>query len=281
MKCLLIDLDGTLYRGERAIPEAKSFMESIQKAGIPFLLLTNCPLHSPQELSEKLRRMDICVPAEQILSSGSVCAQYLGTHFPGASVLAVGSDCFSQLIADRGLKLWRQGEEDPAVVAVGYSTRLDYDELCWATHYLRQGKAFLATNGDAVIPCGNRLVPHTGAVVEYLKTASGQTPLVIGKPHAFMLEAALQKLSCGKEDCLVLGDGLETDFAFAVRNGLDYRILLSGVTTREAALQRGVPAEKLCENLLEVSVKNTFSHTICAFAATSKAAIGFADRHKK
>ena len=28
-------------------------------------------------------------------------------------------------------------------------------------------------------------------------------------------------------------------------------------------------------------VKNTFSHSICAFAATSKAAIGFADRHKK
>lgn len=254
MKCLLIDLDGTLYRGESPIPQAKGFMESVQKAGVPFVLLTNCPLHSPQELSEKLRRMDICVPAERILTSGSVCAQYLGAQFPGESVLAVGSDSFAALLADQGLKLWRQGEEDPAAVAVGYSTQLDYDELCWATHYLRQGKTFLATNGDAVIPSGDRLVPHTGAVVEYLKTASGQTPLVIGKPYAFMLEAALQKLSCRKEDCLVLGDGLETDFAFAVRNGLDYRILLSGVTTREAALQRGVPAEKLCENLLEVTM---------------------------
>ena len=28
-------------------------------------------------------------------------------------------------------------------------------------------------------------------------------------------------------------------------------------------------------------MKNTFSHTICAFAETSKAAVGFADRHKK
>ena len=102
--------------------------------------------------------MDICVPAEQILTSGSVCVQYLGVHFPRESVLAVGSDSFSALLADQGLKLWRQGEEDPAAVAVGYSTRLDY------------------------------------------------------------------------------------------------RILLSGVTTREAALQRGVSAEKLCENLLEVTM---------------------------
>ena len=30
-----------------------------------------------------------------------------------------------------------------------------------------------------------------------------------------------------------------------------------------------------------VRVKNVFSHTICAFAATGKVAIGFADRHKK
>lgn len=102
--------------------------------------------------------MDICVPAERILTSGSVCAQYLGAHFPGKSVLAVGSDSFAALLADQGLKLWRQGEEDLAAVAVGYSTRLDY------------------------------------------------------------------------------------------------RILLSGVTSREAALQRGVPAEKLCENLLEVTM---------------------------
>jgi hypothetical protein len=31
----------------------------------------------------------------------------------------------------------------------------------------------------------------------------------------------------------------------------------------------------------ELGAKNTFSHTTCAFAATSKAAIGFADRRKK
>jgi len=33
-------------------------------------------------------------------------------------------------------------------------------------------------------------------------------------------------------------------------------------------------------NLEVVGVKNTFPHTIYAFAATSKAAIGFADRQK-
>ena len=35
MKYLLIDLDGTLYQGESPIPQAKGFMESVQKAGVP------------------------------------------------------------------------------------------------------------------------------------------------------------------------------------------------------------------------------------------------------
>ena len=43
---------------------------------------------------------------------------------------------------------------------------------------------------------------------------------------------------------------------------------------------KGRPGRQNCI-LGGVRVKNTFSHTICAFAATSKAAIGFADRHKK
>lgn len=64
-----------------------------------------------------------------------------------------------------------------------------------------------------------------------------------------MLNSALKQLGCKKEDCLVLGDGLSTDYAFAVRNGLGYRIVLTGVTTREEAYSYGVPPDKLLESL--------------------------------
>ena len=49
--------------------------------------------------------------------------------------------------------------------------------------------------------------------------------------------------------------------------------LFSGLSLAAGILQNAIRRSD--------SVKNTFSHTICAFAATSKATIGFADRHKK
>lgn len=49
----------------------------------------------------------------------------------------------------------------------------------------------------------------------------------------------------------MLGDGLDTDYAFAVHNGLDYRVILSGVTTGEMAIQRGVLPGKLYHTLSE------------------------------
>lgn len=36
-----------------------------------------------------------------------------------------------------------------------------------------------------------------------------------------MLKAALDRLNCKREECLVLMDGLNTGFTFAKKNGLD------------------------------------------------------------
>ena len=53
----------------------------------------------------------------------------------------------------------------------------------------------------------------------------------------------------------MIGDGLDTDFAFAKNNGIDVRIVLSGVTNRETALEKGVPQEKLCRTLAEIRLE--------------------------
>ena len=251
MKRLLIDLDGTLYRGDVPIPGARECIQALQAEKVPFLLFTNCPLNSPELLQEKLEKMGISVLPEQIMSSGSVCAQYLGEQYPQKTVFAVGSDSFTELLVREGLHMCRDANSHADVVAVGYAPSLDYEQLCCAGHQLRNGAAFVATNRDATIPRGSEIVPHTGAVVAYLEAASGKSPLVIGKPFSYMLTAALQHLQCKKEDCVVLGDGLDTDYAFAVHNGLDYRVILSGVTTGEMAIQRGVLPGKLYHTLSE------------------------------
>ncbi len=64
----MIDLDGTVYRGRERIPEAKDFVERLQKAQIPFLFLTNNTTKSPAAVCKNLaENHDIHATPEQFI----------------------------------------------------------------------------------------------------------------------------------------------------------------------------------------------------------------------
>ena len=63
----ILDLDGTLYRGDQAIPGARFFVEQLRKRGIPHLFLTNNSSRTPGQVADKLRRLGFPVEEEQKL----------------------------------------------------------------------------------------------------------------------------------------------------------------------------------------------------------------------
>ncbi len=58
-KGYLIDLDGTMYRGEEQIEEASDFVKALGERGIPYLFVTNNSTRKPEQVAEKLVRFDI------------------------------------------------------------------------------------------------------------------------------------------------------------------------------------------------------------------------------
>ena len=74
---LLIDLDGTLYRGTEAIPGASDFIALLRERGVAYLFVTNRANRIPEEVAEQLCSMG--VPAEpcDILTSAQATAAYL------------------------------------------------------------------------------------------------------------------------------------------------------------------------------------------------------------
>ena len=65
-KGYLIDLDGTMYRGEEQIEEASDFVKALGERGIPYLFVTNNSTRKPEQVAEKLVRFDIPAKAEQV-----------------------------------------------------------------------------------------------------------------------------------------------------------------------------------------------------------------------
>ncbi len=72
-----------------------------------------------------------------------------------------------------------------------------------------------------------------------ITAATGIQPVVIGKPHRYMAEAALKRLGATPEQTAIVGDRLYTDMEMGYAVGMKTVLVLSGEST-EADLE-GAP----------------------------------------
>jgi ribonucleotide monophosphatase NagD (HAD superfamily) len=90
----------------------------------------------------------------------------------------------------------------------------------------------VATHPDRVCPTESGYIPDCGAMIALLETATGVSPLVVGKPEPLLVEMALSRLALAAGEVAVIGDRLYTDIAMARRAGTRSVLVLSGETTR-------------------------------------------------
>src|SRR2546423_12280512 len=122
---------------------------------------------------------------------------------------------------------------DPHFVLSGWDRQFTYTKLAHAQQYIQRGAVFIATNRDATYPdSGGRTLPGSGALVAALETCSGVIPLVIGKPEPYTLELILRRAGARPDECLVIGDRLDTDIAIGKAVGTRTALVLTGVHTQ-------------------------------------------------
>jgi 4-nitrophenyl phosphatase len=112
---------------------------------------------------------------------------------------------------------------------------LTYDQLARATLLIRSGLPFIGTNPDRSFPTPQGLVPGVGAILAAVETASDVKPVIVGKPQPEMYRFALERLGLTPQETLVVGDRAETDILGAQKIGCRTALVLSGVTSPQAA----------------------------------------------
>lgn len=248
-KAYLIDLDGTLYRGSEPIPHAAEFLDYLNEHKRRYLLVTNCPEHSPGEIRDKLQSMEIRVELSNILTAGQATAAYLSRIKAGARIYAVGSEALEAELASWGLKLVA---EQPEFVVVGFDRKFTYEKMERASYWIRKGARYICTNPDPTVPCRDDLVPHTGALAASIQAASGVTPVYIGKPGKYMLEEALLRLDCHKRTSCIVGDRLDTDVLMGVNHEVASYLVLTGATDRLMVQESHIKPTKVFADLREL-----------------------------
>lgn len=224
---LLLDLDGTLYRGRDAVPHA---VESIRNAPKTRpLYITNNASRSASDVAEHLSELGFPVCPADVVTSAQAAAALVAELVPaGARVLVVGTEALAAEITDAGLKPVREVTDAPEAVVQGHSPYTDWSVLAEAALAIRAGAVWVAANLDATLPTERGLLPGNGSMVAALRTATDRTPHVAGKPGAQIFHSAVTR--AGLSAPLVVGDRLDTDIAGAHAAGLPSLYVMTGVS---------------------------------------------------
>jgi 4-nitrophenyl phosphatase len=256
LRGLLIDLDGVVYTGSEPILGAAGFLAEARRRGLKFLLVTNNSTTSPELVAERLHHMGIEVTPQEVLTSAQCAVAYVSAHAErGARVRIVGEAGLRQAALEEGLHIVDDGQAIADWVIAGLDRAFDYEKLTSATRAIIAGARFVATNADALLPVeGGRVIPGAGSIVAAIQTATGVTPVVVGKPEPALFEHGLMRLGgLAPQQVAMIGDRLDTDIVGGQRAGLRTILALSGVTTEAEALQACRRPDAIADDLAHVA----------------------------
>ena len=250
IRCFALDMDGTIYLGEKWLDGAKEFLAQIEASGRSYIFLTNNSSRNAEAYVEKLHRMGWEIGPEKIITSGQAAIFYLKKHFAGKKVFLLGNPLLQAEFLQAGIVL---EEQSPEVVVVAFDTSLDYQKMCKVCDFVRAGLPYLATHPDYNCPTETGFIPDAGAIQAFIHASAFRYPdRVIGKPNRDIIDYLAERVGVEKADIAMVGDRLYTDIAAGRNNGLKSVLVLSGEATLADAAESDVMPHLIFSSVREM-----------------------------
>lgn len=225
----LLDLDGVVYIGGKAVPGASQALQKASGEGMRLAYVTNNAYRTPAAVAQILTGLGVPARADDVVTSAQAAARLLAERLPaGAAVLVVGGMGLRIALRERGLRPVSTAAEQPAAVVQGYSPHVDYLLLAEGGLAVAAGALFVGSNGDLTLPGPHGRQPGNGAMLKVISAATGREPIIAGKPEPPLHHESV--IRTGARHPLVVGDRLDTDIEAAQRVGADSLLVLTGVT---------------------------------------------------
>ncbi len=227
----ILDMDGVIFKGEELIPGADSAIEKLRERG-RLVFLSNNSTRSREEYAEKIEELGLNIKEEEILPATYATARFIREEYPEATVYAIGSLGLLKELIYASVRLTSKPEKADLLVT-GSDLDISYGKFASATQVLLAGKPWISTNADKLYPSNRGLIPGTGLIVGALSYITGREPVIIGKPSKHIVNQALKLLNLPREECIIVGDIIESDIRAGKNAGIKTALVLSGVTTKE------------------------------------------------
>tara|TARA_B100000945_G_scaffold296002_1_gene273959 strand:+ start:58 stop:846 length:789 start_codon:yes stop_codon:yes gene_type:complete len=230
IEAVFLDLDGTIYLGDKLIDGALEFLVRLEEKGISRFFLSNNSSKSVEQYVEKLHGMGIVASEDQVLLSTHDLISWLSKEGVSRTFL-VGTQGMKEMLEGRGLIT---DSNEPEYVVLGYDTEVTYEKLSMASIYLHNGVPMVSSHPDVVCPSPEGGLPDTGAFMALFEATTGVKPVhICGKPSKGMILHKIEEMGLSPESCAMVGDRLYTDMEMAKRAGVHGILVLSGEATRD------------------------------------------------
>jgi HAD superfamily hydrolase (TIGR01450 family) len=255
-KAILFDIDGTLISGPQLMPGADHLISWLREHNYPFSLLTNDGNHSPREKSDLLKRCQLDIAPEEIVSCSMALNKYVDDnklHDVCFFVMGdLGNPCYAE---NAGLRTSRDIDKidqcDGIIVGEGF---YDWHKNIHAVLNVLRAKPqtpFLVPNPDSYWPDSRRpgfVGIGAGGKARFICTILNEMgldvkPHYLGKPYHDIYDDTIDVLKkrfefqedIAPNEVIMLGDSLKSDIQGANGAGMDSALVLTGITNLQQA----------------------------------------------
>jgi HAD superfamily hydrolase (TIGR01450 family) len=187
-----------------------------------------------------------------VINSTFVMAHYLKKIAPQARLFVVGETPFIEELKRAGFKITDEPKEIEYVV-VAFDRTFDYQKLNVAFQAIKLGAHFVATNPDRTCPVEGGEIPDCAGMIAAIEAVTRKTvEIIVGKPSPLMIQTALEVMGLKPEDCILIGDRLETDIKMGRESGIATGIVLTGVTDEKTLKESSIHPDFIFRSIAEV-----------------------------
>lgn len=233
-----IDADGVLHRGRTLCAGAIELLETLDRRGVPWRIVTNNSRQTPSVAAAHFRQLGLPVHDANVSTAAAAMAAYIAAHADGKRpplVFSLGSADLDDTLRAAGCRPTKD-ETRAEWVAVALDRRLTYRKLQRGCDAIRRGARPVAANLDPTIPSEDGAIPGVGAIAAAVQVATGIEPINIGKPSPELMLIAVEQMGGQPSQAVHLGDRLDSDVMGARRAGMVSVLVMTGAHSREDAM---------------------------------------------
>ncbi len=219
----IFDMDGTLALGDRVnhglapLPGAVELLRWVRGRGLPYVVFTNGSNRTPAHFAAVLRDAGLDVPDEAMMTPAS-SAVVMFTRRGYKRVMVLGTDGLTGPLRAAGIEVVPPVEAAPDTrpsdapagvdaVLVGWFREFTMSHLEAACHAVWSGAAlYSASETPFFASAGGRALGTSRAISAMIRSITGCSLTITGKPSLDALRAAATRLGVPARHLVVVGD---------------------------------------------------------------------------